>query len=391
MARNKKNVDRSPAHTTAEAAVPPQSGGPEAQGFDFGCGFRSALVGDSTFNTALGKANILGVSYSVGTSQLVPGPVLYVSLGGTDKEAMKEAFDHFHKWCEGSDGDAVAITWVFMSGGGYLLGITQEQRRLRNRILGYRRHTSLQVVLTMFWVKPIDSISAQTRTFKQNAAYLGSFFFLDGVVLPQGGGLKDIASVPGLRPILITAATVVNEEDVKPNSPAWAVLETHRRTAATEPPDRSPMDGDALFKDRSRILVTHFPVMLERLRADPALIDHLDGLRKEYAPWQIEQAICNLLLSRHFLKDQSHYPKLKGSEMGEAVGEMLLAWNEVADGDRSRLAQLIPAVVERQIALDSRSLLEFCGATSVEGLGPAEVQSALKGRGLVEPLKSVLP
>jgi hypothetical protein len=365
---------------------------PDAQGFDYGTGFGTALLGDVEFPSLLGKANVRAVAYGFQWDPEFNVQLPLVSLIAESSEHLAEAFKHFSAWAKGSDGDAVDLSWVFLRNGGYLFGLGPEAGRLQERCLGFHRHVAVRVTTAPLWIKPIDTCGPNTLAFRRYCEVLGSPFLFGAAscslpthALPDATH-GDFHPLEGVVPIRKLSATLVDQDDVHAGSFPWLALQLHRRgkRLRREPP---PFDPATFFRDRRTILTAHFPVTLERIRVLASERADLAKLFQDFAPWQVEQAICNLLLSYALFERQPHYPGVRSPDLPNVIGQALAQRVEQADGDSSRLRELRPEVIRKQIELDSLALLV---RGSPKRRPPTNVQAALRLAGVLDPQDSLV-
>ena len=90
------------------------------------------------------------------------------------------------------------------------------------------------------------------------------------------------------------------------------------------------------------------------------------------APWQIEQALCNLAISNEMCKGP-HFPGLSSRAVSQQVTQALASRCELADG--GQVSEFTVAEVSTQVAADGNALLRALGKRKRSGL--AAVQTAL--------------
>jgi hypothetical protein len=163
-----------------------------------------------------------------------------------------------------------------------------------------------------------------------------------------------------------------------------AVPKTQLPKSSAGPP--RPKPGD-VAKQRTKTLSHHFPVTLERMRRSPhvpPLMAELavDGVRR----WQVEQALCNLVLSTEIARGL-HYAGLSGRKAESEIVKALRSRYELADG--SSIQNFASDVVRAQILADANALLRFLGQKAVADLEGAQAALAsalaIEGSAVIEP------
>jgi hypothetical protein len=182
----------------------------------------------------------------------------------------------------------------------------------------------------------------------------------------------------------------IDEDEVTPDSIGWLALKaaakprTRLPTSSAGPPTPKPQD---IARHRAKALAHHFPVTLERIRRSPnipTLTGELgvDGVRR----WQVEQALCNLVLSTEIGREP-HYTGLSAGKAESSIIKALRSRYELADG---RAIQTFAGdVVRTQVLADANALLRFLGKKSVADLAGAQAAlasaSAIEGAAVIGP------
>jgi hypothetical protein len=383
--RKRKKAERRRPQVRSQAAS-------DSQGFDYGAGLGASLLGDVEFPSLLSRANVRAVAYGEEYDPEFKAQLPLVTLVGESSEHLALAFKHFSAWAEASDGDAIDLSWVFLRHGGYLLGLAPEAGRLQERCLGFHRNVAVRIATAPLWIKPIDTCGPQTLAFRRYCQVLGSPFLFGATqcslprhALPDATH-HDFRPVEGVRPIRKLSATFVDEDAVEDGTLPWLALRLHRRSKRLSR-EAPPFDPKTYFRDRRMILSAHFPVTLERVRALVAERSDLAELFEEFAPWQVEQAVCNVLLSSAIFDGRPHYPGVSPATLPDVIGKALAHRIEQADGAPSRVRDLPTQVIRRQIELDSLVLL----AKAIHKNRPtSDVQAALKAAGVIDPRQSLV-
>jgi hypothetical protein len=365
----------------------------EPKGFDFGIDEKIALIGAIEFNNSLRRAAIFGCVYGTAFNDALEQPLPIVSLIGGDQTSLEEAFREFHRWDEATHGDALDLTFVFLNGAGYLIGISPTREYLDKRFLSMNLiHDPLYSLLT--WVKPIDTRSIgieQIRKYKSE--HLISPILFGGVIrnssrttAPMGN--HDLLPI-AVEPLLKFRVTFIDEDDVQPHTAPGIVLEASREMSRNPkskkdwPKPPSPKPSEFLAR-RSRFLAKQFPVTVERLRLFSGYQQLFKSLIDEgFRFWQCEQAFCNLLLSIRLCSGKFHYTAVSFSQLHQAILDGLRTYAEVADGTDTILPLVNTDALRRQILLDSEFLLKHRGV-SVSNLSTDQMQAHMSLHGLLD-------
>lgn len=374
--KRKKRTQRPAGRTT-----PPR-------GFDFGCLPYAMALATFEFPGHLSAASVDGVAYGSVRSEAIRQTIPTISLVAQNGNELAKAFEAFNAWSRMTDPDSVEITFVFRNSGGYVLAISPEYSRLERRCLGFDR-THQAVALAPTWFKPIDSVHPLLRQFRQHcSAPIAPFLFTGATYVGPRGVLTpastpDVRPIPHLEPLLKFEVKFVDEDEVTPESIGWLALKavaeprTKLRKSSAGPPTPKPKD---IARHRAKALAHHFPVTLERIRRSahaPALLGELavDGVRR----WQVEQALCNLVLSTEIGRGP-HYTGLSARKADNSIIKALRSRYELADG--SAIRTFAGDVVRTQVLADANALLRFLGKKSVADL--ANAQAALASASAIE-------
>jgi hypothetical protein len=339
------------------SSEPQAKGSP--RGFDFGCLPRALALGSTEFPRQLGEAAVVAVAYGTKWSDDLGGDVPCITLVAQREQFLIDAFTTFADWAHATDPDSLALTVVLRSDGGYLLALSPESQRLEQRCLGFDR-THVAITYSAIWVKRLDTVHPFLRRFRDYVEGPVAPFILDGAVYTGSPSAPPspsyVRQLSGISPLLKFEATVVNEADVQPGTMAALALAVASseasRKSREDPPTRSPLQ---VVQQRVKSLRTHFPVTLERCRSSEAIAT----LVSELAPtgiraWQVEQALCNLVLSRSICNDL-HYRCLSASKLGESVLAALGDRYEVADGQGG--VDATAGDLQVQVLADTNALL----------------------------------
>ena len=306
-----------------------------------------------------------------------------ISLVAQSGDALAKAFSIFHDWSTATDSDAVELTFVIRDAGGYLLVISPEPSRLEQRILGYDR-THRVISASHLWSKPIDSLNPRLLAFRDRYASARiAPYFLDGATYtgPQTAFRMvtppDLHEVSGLEPLLKFEVTFVDESEADPGTIGRIVSNIEsspNRQSPVRPHKPSPSEIASL---RVRALSCHFPVTLERMRTTRDIRDLVRDLQQEgINPWQVEQALCNLVLA----SDLNKKGVTTRRQMHERTTSALDTRYELADGSALPLFGI--ERVRSQVLADGNELLAHMKAERANDL--SSLQARLRSLCLVE-------
>ena len=206
------------------------------------------------------------------------------------------------------------------------------------------------------------------------------------VLTPQS--LPDVSPIPSLNPLLKFEITLVDEDEAMPRSMAWNVL----RAASGDKPEslKSPPakpEPDVIAKQRVKTLAQHFPVTLERIRRSSSVRSLMDDLAKNgIKPWQIEQAVCNLVLSVEMGRG-AHFGGLSARKAEIGIVQEIRSRYELADG--GNLPTFSVEEVRTQVLADGNALLRKLGKKRFADL--AGLQTALRTVSALEADMAVDP
>ena len=332
-----------------------------ANGFDYAGLPRVAAISSPEFPSHLHSARVDGVAYGVVWSTVLNENIPCISLVAQDGDALTKAFEELNAWSRLTDPDSVELTFVFLRDGGYVLGITPEHSRLTRRCLGFRRAHQV-LVLTAMWFKRMDSIHPALHEFREYSSRSVAPFSFGGCTYVGPRSALTPTSPPDTVPIssaplLKFEVTFVEEDDAEPNSIGWVAIHAQSEQN-TRPQTRPPkLEREEQARTRRRALACHFPVTLERLyrRGDvSALMRHFAAT--DVRPWQIEQALCNLVLS-HETGNGPHFENIDARNVIDHVTQAMECRLEIADG--GTIPQFTVNQVQAQIIADGNALLRY--------------------------------
>ena len=369
----------------------------QPRGFDYGCLPYAMALASFEFPGHLRAASVDAVAYGSVWSEAVNQTVPIISLVAQRGDELTKAFEEFNVWSKITDPDSVEITFVFRKSGGYVLAISPEYSRLERRCLGFDR-THRAMAVTANWFKPIDSIHSLLRSFREHcSAPIAPFLFGGATYVGPRSVLSsspppDVSPIRGLQPLLKFEVTFIDEDDVTPSSMGWLALKVLKAGSQQVPgsPTRPPKpEPDDVAKQRVKTLAHHFPVTLERIRRSssvPPLMLRLaaSGVR----PWQIEQALCNLVLSAE-MGQGAHFIGLSARKAKSGIVQAIMSRYELANG--SDIPTFSIEEVSIQVVADGNALLQYLKKKRRRCKDLAEIQAALQSVTALEAVTAIDP
>lgn len=346
------------------------------QGYDFGVWINSAVVASPDFLDLLSKSDIVGCAYGRNYSGKLGAAVPLISLVGTNEGEIRKVCEEFRRWGADTNGDVIELTMGFLPTG-YIVSIGRSREEAVARLTGFDR-TSEPLLFGAWWQKRIDTrhpVLQQIREYKQNliSPVLVSFLLHEGPRNPQNAdfsGVKPISALPDFVKFDLEFVDVGGTEDTGIFSSQLSSrksrvlrdrkeLRKERKRQATEP---------SLYSSRrTSTLERHFPVTLERLRrgaeTDNNLASRLgkDGVRA----WQLQQAVCNLVLSRQICKGSLYYSTVSSADIQDVILNAIRGRFEIADGSND-VDQISAEQVIEQVRLDASYLLKQLDALPLQ-------------------------
>ena len=362
----------------------------QPRGFDYGCLPYAMALASFEFPSHLSAASVDGVGYGEVWSEAVKQAVPTIFLVARRGDELAKAFEAFNAWSQVTDPDSVEITFVFRKSGGYVLAISPEYARLERRCLGFdRAHRAMAV--TAMWCKPIDSVHPLLRRIRKYCSAPIAPFVLDGVTYVDPRSVltpsspPDVCPISGVQHLLKFEVTFVDEDEVTPDSMAWAALRTESGQELPSPKGPSKPKPDDIVEQRVKTLAYHFPVTLERIRRSSSIPSLMLGLTESgVRPWQIEQALCNLVLSAEMGRG-AHFVGLSARSAEKSIIQTIGSRHELADGGDVPTFSAMDVSV--QIVADGNALLRCLGKKRRKDL--AGIQAALQSVSALEAVTAV--
>lgn len=364
---------------------------PQQYGFDFGIESGAMVVSDISFIQLLQQAQIIGCAYRYAPNSSLDLPLREIDLVGRKREPLIEAFKILNDWASVTDGDAIELTFIFLNDGGYLLSIQREVTRAI-RHLCTEDTFGEPLLMTGIYQKKFDTrhpALEELRGYKKN---LVSPFLFGAAATIQPQDNKEFTVVPleESNPILKFEAEFVYECDVIAGSREHSLLQASRNfrkktnKSKSTIPEYSRQTLKEHFNQRKKRLERNFPVTVERIRTQryPEMMHAVTALGAK--DWQLEQAICNLLLSTLMCNSSFYICISSANELCPAIIKALKAREE-----NSETPAPIDFPVEdivNQIRLDGIALLRSQGRKISQSANLADIQKQLARAQLLEPI-----
>lgn len=364
----------------------------KARGFDYGCLPLVMAVGSLKFPDHLRAASIDAVAYGEVWSEAVNKTVPTIALVAQRGDELGKAFEEFNAWSRMTDPDSVELTFVFRNAGGYVLGISPEYSRLVRRCLGFDR-AHRPMVFAPYFFKPINTVHPLLQRLRECCTQPIAPFVFDGstYVGPRGALMPssppDLLPIPGLQALLKFEVTFVEEDDVTPNSIGWCALQAGSQQTPQKQSKRPKPEPGAIAEQRVKTLTHHFPVTLERIRRSlyiSPMARRLTGTGVR--PWQIEQALCNLILSTE-MTQSVHFRGLSARKVETNIIQAISSRYELADG--GDIPKFAFEEVGTQIVADGNSLLQYLDKKKSVDL--SGLQSTLQAESVLDAPTAINP
>ena len=280
-------------------------------------------VGSLEFNKNLIDAEVVAVAYGIEYSQKLRMGVPSITLVGRNEKPLRRAFEEFSNWAESTDADAIELTIVFMKDGGYRLCINPETGALFKRTLQYDAVANPMAVQTT-WIKVIDSTSQHLRELRELLSAGIIRPFLLRASLYAGVILEGSQPIPELFEPITTRQELLKFEIKFVDEGAMDDMHWQRIALGSDYISQETTGKDSkvpkpiIWHQRIESLKRLFPVTLWRsqscARAKELRRSAEDrGLRE----WQIDQAICNLVLSQQILRRATYTSKAVRKMIGQ--------------------------------------------------------------------------
>jgi hypothetical protein len=345
-------------------------------GLEFGIRPSAFALSGREFSSYLHSAQVGGCAYGVAFSPQLGARVPFISLIARKPAPLRSAFELFQTW-DTEVGDALNLTFVFLTNGGYLLSLSPDTEALQTRTLGADRYFE-PTVLASTWVKKIDTRHRALVDLRDWFTRPIAPFLLTGSYMTEE--MEQPLKIPSCPELIKFEARLVDEADVSVGTQEHIALSVHKRSG--EGPKRSgkrsgpvghpKVDPHEVTKARLRNLSLHFPVTVWRIRTH----DIFEEFRSrqsdiDVSESQFIQAYCNLQLSIQLFKEP-HYPAADKKALTTSIAEWLRESRERADG--RALVAFNDEVIRRQLHLDGSVFLRELGFKKI----PASMQDVLR-------------
>lgn len=336
-------------------------------GFDYGIGITTAAIGSLEFNNNLGGAEVVAVAYGIAYSKMLGMEVPVLTLVGRNEEPLRKAFEEFSGWAESTDADAIELTIVFMKDGGYRLCINPETGALFQRTLQYDAVAN-PLAFTVMWIKKIDTTSQPLKDFRERHS--------EGIIRPfllraecyTGILLKDSQPIPELfKPVSYNQELLKFDirfvDEGSKNDPDWQRIASGSKYIDSKPPIKGRTTPKSIvWNRRKESLKRLFPVTLWRLKSSERIKElRCSAEKRGLHEWQIDQAICNLVLSQQVAEGNLHFQGCSKNDWPDLLWKTLCNRFEIASVDEPEFERLTVENVVYQAILDGKTLLAHYG------------------------------
>jgi len=331
-------------------------------GFDYGVKPHFLALGDVEYTNLIHEAKPLAMGYGKFPhfGLLHDPPFACIVFENEDKG--KECFQHFKGWAEGSeDGDAVSLSFIETSRGGYAVCIYPERDLLVDRCIPkhLQAEVSQLIMSTVSFPLTVDKISPYYLFFKgeaQNKPFIfcGSSrtgkLFLESAILKRKVNFFYEGEIPEDAPESVYSH--LNRQENKE-------ISREKKESPKEP-------SEVIYKRRWKRLKTFLPITLEKLNYSVKFRDSKDVLLSEgFAVWQIVQAACNVVVSMRMCS-KPHFDGLEEKSAAADILEFLLNGFEAPDVDFPQDI-FSEEVLREQTLADSNELLKYYNIEAING------------------------
>ena len=336
-------------------------------GFDYGIGITSAAIGSLEFNKNLIDAEVVAVAYGIGYSQKLGIKVPAITLVGKNEEPLRKAFEEFSDWAESTDSDAIELTVVFMKDGGYRLCINSETNALYKRTLQYDTVVN-PMAFQVTWIKVINTTSQPFIELREHLSAGIIRPFLLGASRYTGILQNDSQPIPELFDPISHRQELLKFDIRFVDEGSKHDLHWQRIALGSEYIERKPKAEDRKFPKsivwyrRIESLKRLFPVTLWRSKScERAKELRYSAEKRGLHEWQIDQAICNLVLSQQIAEGKLYFQGCSKSDWPDLLWKSLCNRFEIASVDEPEFEQLTVENVVYQAILDGKTLLRHYG------------------------------
>jgi hypothetical protein len=361
------------------------------KGFDFGTPAHFFGTLDTGWVQDLTEAQVVGCAYGWEPVSELGTPIPSLSLVARNEASIRSAFSTLYEWTKGSDDDAVDITIIFLNSGAYLLGISPEvERRSAKRPIPAMLD---RLEMVAAWIKTMDTTHPSLIDLRSYHRSLIAPIAVGVAIFPSTGALpaqppSNLSHPVGLRSLIKFNVSFAHEDDKQLSPAADMIIRTHRNRDAQEKngdASSGPELPPAHWRTKRKLVLEEiFPLTLFRARTSGLLDAAKQRLSAHnVASWQIEQAVCNLVMGTRMGAKGKHYSGISASKLLSQVIDASATAYEIAD-NKSDIAPFTVDDVIKQVRLDATYLVDQLGEIPRDGSLRSR-QSILKRRGHLEP------
>ncbi|HIJ02399.1 TPA: hypothetical protein HA363_07145 [Candidatus Woesearchaeota archaeon] len=345
-------------------------------GFDYGIKPNLAIIGDVEYPNLIHDAKPIAIGYGeLHHFGLLVNPP-FTSLVFENEEKGRECFQRFKNWTKDSDGDAISLSFIETSAGGYTVCVYPEINHLISRCIP----KYLRVEVNPIFMTPIafpltvNKISQQYLFFKQQAKQKPFVFcgaskigelFLDSAIQKRQIQFYKENEIPKESPEIayfVTKSTQKSQHKLKREIPSEYPKEISNR--------------------RWTRLKTFLPITIEKLKYHLSFQNSKDSLLSEgFVNWQVLQAACNIVISLRMCGQ----PHFKALDQKSAHLDILEYFLNIFEEPKSFLPSdkyFSIETLREQIILDSIELLQYVG-DKLETNSKDALLNNLKNRGFL--------
>lgn len=348
-------------------------------GFDYGLKPQFLAIGDIEYPNLIHEAKPVAMGYGklLSFGLLHEPPFACIVFENEDKG--RECFQHFKRWAEGSkDGDAVSLSFIETTKGGYAVCVYPEYGLLVDRCIPkyLQAEVSQLIMASISFPLTVDKISPHYLFFKAEAEDKPFIFcgasrtgqlFLESAIVKRKIHFFNESEIPEHAPE--SAYSRLNSAENKEN-----IIE--KKASPKETPE-------VVYQRKWKRLKNFLPITIEKLNYSVKFQSSKAVLLSEgFAAWQILQAACNIVVSMRMCNK----PLFEGLEEKSAAAdilEFLLNGFETPNDDFPQDIFSDEALRE-QIVADSNELLRSYDIETINGSIDVLLRTLLK-EGLLNP------
>jgi hypothetical protein len=199
---------------------------------------------------------------------------------------------------------------------------------------------------------------------------------------------SSLKRVSGIRSFIKFSYTFLDEETLPLTPAAEMMLSLHRRRGekkSSHSESLQPKPTPATWgAKRKKVMREMFPLTMFRARSSNLVgevMAKFGGVEAQV--WQIEQAICNIVLSRVMGASGNHYEGIPSSKLLQSIVDRASKYTEIAGGE-NLIDGVGPDEVEAQVLLDSSYLVRHLRPTEKNNNFNANQESLRKQGYLID-------